>query len=225
MTNEVNEKLRKRIAALIAKAERTDNTNEAAIFMAKASELLTKHGIDAMSLGEHNDLVGNQFGATWKRNDKYKQTLFFAVANLFYCRGIAQRRHKKDTVGMIIGRESARTTFKYMWPFILKQMAAQAKALHVEGGMGRTEAKRQVSVALTFRIAEIIRERRVWEGDKAQEFALIVVDELKAFTEQAYKNLKPVKGDYRTSRAAMDKAKNVSLNVQVNEDNKQLKIG
>lgn len=45
-----NEKLAKRIADLVAKAERTDNEHEAAIFMAKAEELMLKHAIDRADL-------------------------------------------------------------------------------------------------------------------------------------------------------------------------------
>ena len=62
---EAHEKMTKRISALIAKAESTTSPEEAAVFMAKAEELMLKHAIDRAKLEQLGKLAKEDIGVTY----------------------------------------------------------------------------------------------------------------------------------------------------------------
>ncbi len=216
------ENIKRKISALMAKAESTDNENEALAFMSKAKDLLDQHQIDALTLGTKNDLMGQQFGATWKEGNPYKRDLFFAVSAYYGCKGISVSRYKKDPIGMICGRESARIVFGYMWPFILKQVTREAKKLP---NVKLTEARRQVSDALRLRIAKLNLERENTESLDQRKSGLILLDELDLFVEKNYPELRKVSKPYSMSRKAMELANNISLSEQLKRKSEIKRIG
>lgn len=59
------EKMSKRIAALIAKAESTTSAEEAGAFMAKAEELMLRHAIDRAKLEQLGKLEKEEIGRVW----------------------------------------------------------------------------------------------------------------------------------------------------------------
>ena len=63
---EAHEKMTKRISALIAKAESTTSPEEAAVFMAKAEELMLKHAIDRAKLEQLGKLAKEDIKAIAK---------------------------------------------------------------------------------------------------------------------------------------------------------------
>src|SRR5690606_808930 len=143
------------IAALLAKAEKTDNEFEAAAFMAKVNELLEKHQMDLHQIRTHagieKDPTGHNAGETniyasmiWARD------LSGVLATYYGCRLVYWRKRNHYHYE-VIGRESARTTFELMLPYIISQVRVQAKALVT---MGRTKsvAEREVGHALTMRV-------------------------------------------------------------------------
>ncbi|MEU6795435.1 DUF2786 domain-containing protein [Nonomuraea wenchangensis] len=75
-----------RVRKLLAKAERTDNEHERATFMAAASALMAKHGIDALSPGADRETPGDRvvtLPAPWARE---KARLVSLVAQAVRCR-------------------------------------------------------------------------------------------------------------------------------------------
>jgi len=213
--------IKAKIAALLAKAEGTDNEFEAATFMAKVNELLEKHQIEMHEIRAaqgDQDPMGKQKGETniyasmlWARG------LASGLAAYYGCRFVYWKtgNHFKYEV---VGRESARMTFEMMLPFVISQVKQQARRLCV----GRFNAKsqsvmeREVGQALWVRVARLARqaqEHRVVLTGKG----LIPVSDIEAAMADLYPlGLKTAKAKTKISygRDAQQAADKVSLHVQ-----------
>lgn len=215
------ESIKSKIAALLAKAEGTDNEFEAATFMAKVNELLEKHQIDMHEIRSHSareeDPMGRERGETniyasmlWARN------LAGAVARYYGCQFVYWKKRNHFTYD-IVGRESARTTFELMLPFIITQIKLQAK--RIDSGsfnkVSRSVLERQVGQATEVRVWKLVgaaEQRRAEITGKG----LVPVDDLAAAMDAFYPDVKKAKQKkpYRYSREAHDAAQRVSLHHQ-----------
>lgn len=161
-----SESIKDKIAALLAKAEGTDNKFEADSFMAKVNELLEKHQIEMHEIRKRMgstadaDPIGKEEGSTniyasmlWARE------VAGALARYYGCRFVYWKKGNHFTYE-IVGRESARTTFELMLPFVITQVRLQARSLDGIGGTqkSRSVLERQVGQALEVRIARMRRE-------------------------------------------------------------------
>lgn len=217
MTDNLND-LKAKIAKLLAKAEGTDNQAEAAIFMAKVNELLERHQIDLhtiRAMGGDNDPVGREKGSTniyasmlWAR------TLAGQLANYYGCKFIFWKRGNHFTYE-VVGRESARTTFELMLPFVISQVKVQAKVLHLDNRhMTRSVAEREVGQALTIRISRLTKDAVAHRSELTGK-GLIPVSDLDAFVADEFGSLKTAKAKVmRYGYDAQRLAERVSLNVQ-----------
>ncbi|MEU8251226.1 DUF2786 domain-containing protein [Nonomuraea sp. NPDC048916] len=82
----MRERTLERVRKLLAKAERTDNEHERATFMAAASALMAKHGIDSLDPGPGRQVPGDRIvtlSAPWARE---KARLVSLVAQAVRCR-------------------------------------------------------------------------------------------------------------------------------------------
>lgn len=213
------ESIKTKIAALLAKAEGTDNAFEAATFMVKVNELLEKHQIEMheiRAMGGDRDPVGMQRGETniyasmlWARE------VAGALARYYGCRYVYWRRGNHFQYH-VIGRDSARMTFELLLPFVISQVRQQAKVLEemARGRLTRSVAERQIGHALVVRIYSLVpkvEERRA----ELIANALVPVTDLDAFMEEQFPDLK--KGKAKTfsfTHQAADLAAKVSINVQ-----------
>jgi len=210
--------IKTRIAKLLAKAEGTDNVMEADAFMAKVNELLEEHQIELHEVraasGVDNDPMGTQKGETniyasilWARN------VAGALARYYGCRFVYWKRGNHFTYE-VAGRESARTTFELMLPFVISQVKVQARRLFNEQGGSLSVWEREVGQALLvrlFRMTTVADERR----SELSRNALVPVNDVDTFFEAAYPNLKKAKAvRVNYGRDARDAADKVSLHVQ-----------
>lgn len=217
------ESIKDKIAALLAKAEGTDNKFEADMFMAKVNEMLEKHQIEMheirtrMGNTADADPIGKEKGSTniyasmlWARQ------VAGALARYYGCRYVYWKKGNHFSYE-IVGRESARTTFELMLPFVITQVRLQARSLDGIGGnqKSRSVLERQVGQALEIRIAKMTREaeahRVVLTGK-----GLVPFDNLDVLMTEFYpalsaeKKRKPIYLD----RDAVAAAAKISLNVQ-----------
>ncbi len=221
MTDASNyEKIKTRIAALLAKAKGTDNEHEAAAFIAKAEEMLEAYQIDLSELGDasdkvrhHTGLDGTKWVASWHRH------LYRALAQYYGCKTV-----KNQVVGgwrqEVVGRESAIVTTDLMFVFIKGECNRLGRQLHAEGG-APTDANgaRLVGNALVTRIFTLIAERKRRDEQapttKAAQNSLIVLDQVVALYEQLFPETTTHKGRATsTSATARELAATIGLNRQ-----------
>lgn len=189
------ESIKLKIAALLAKAESTTNEFEAAAFMAKVNELLEKHQMEMHEVRAARESAGDPMGKEKGGTNVYASMLWArelggALARYYGCRFVywKVKNHLKYEV---VGRESARTTFELMFPFIITQVRLQARKL--DGATGNAKSQsilcRQVGQALEVRIWKLVGEndkRRVVLTGKG----LVPVDDLDAAMETFFPKLK-----------------------------------
>lgn len=217
------ESIKDKIAALLAKAEGTDNKFEADTFMAKVNELLEKHQIEMHEIRKRmgNTADADPIGKEAGKTNIYASMLWArqvagALARYYGCRYVYWKKGNHFSYE-IVGRESARTTFELMLPFVITQVRLQARSLDGVGGnqKSRSVLERQVGQALEIRIARMTREveaQRVVLTGKG----LVPFDNLDVLMEEFYPKLeserqrKPIYLD----RDAVAAAAKISLNVQ-----------
>lgn len=212
------ESIKKKIAALLAKAEGTDNEFEAATFMAKVNELLEKHQLDMHDIRKaaaDGDPMGMELGGMniyasmlWARE------VAGALARYYGCRFVYRRVGNHFNYD-IVGRESARTTFELMLPFVVTQVKLQAKHLWSKHGqLTRSVWERQVGQALMVRIYNLVPQAE----DRRSELTgkgLIPVTDIEAAMADYYPELKIGKARHVSfTRHAADAAEKVSLHHQ-----------
>lgn len=212
------ESIKSKIAALLAKAESTDNEFEAATFMAKVNELLEKHQIEMHEVRAaqgDRDPVDMTIGETkLYASMSWAKDLAGGLARYYGCRFIFRKIGNHFRYD-IVGRESARMTFELMLPFIITQVRLQAKRLEAERpGMSRSQWERQVGHALWVRVSNMIPAAEAHRKDLESK-ALVPVSDVDAKVAELYSNLKEGKRrSVSISSAARDAADKVSLNVQ-----------
>lgn len=220
------ESIKSKIAALLAKAEGTDNQFEAATFMAKVNELLERHQMEMheirASMGD-KDPMGFQKGETniyasaiWIRN------VGGALAVLYGCT-LIYRRMGNHTTYDVVGRESSRTTFELMLPFIVSQVRVQAKTL-ISKGLTKSVAEREVAQALEHRIW-LLSRKAVEQREVAVGKGLIPVSDLKAAVAEYFPDLKEARPrNLDFGRLAEEQAAKISINIQATDKQDKKKV-
>ena len=227
-------KIKAKIAALLAKANGTDNEHEAEIFSAKAHEMMAEYQLQAFDLGEDDPMgvwlgmTGNGSTPTWKAH------ITTSVAQYYGCKVIRHKSNDGTWRLGIHGRESARVTAELMTPFIFDQCRAEAKRLKKEGHTGTVEQiTRLVANALNSRIWKLTQEQAAANraaaesGSVSREAsqALAIVEEVDAYVASLYAKLKPGKGRARnTSADAREAANRVSLHRQTGNSSSTLRL-
>lgn len=215
-----NDKIKAKIAALLAKAEGTDNPFEAETFMAKVNELLEEHQIEMhevrKEMGRDDDPMGKDRGDTniyasilWARQ------VAGILASYYGCKFIYWRK-RNHFIYDIIGRESARTTFELMLPFIISQVKLQAKRLWLTNGDEQSLSvwEREVGQALYSRINQLYWANKP-RREELESKALVPVDDVQAYADSIYSDVKIKKAPkLKYGYEAQEAAKRVSLHVQ-----------
>lgn len=213
--------IRAKIAALLAKAESTDNVFEAESFMDKVNELLETHQIEmheiraTMGAQKDSDPMGKEKGTTnLYASIKWARDVAGQLARYYGCRFVYWKVGNHFTYD-IIGRESARTTFELMLPFVISQVKQQAKRMYIIHGVNTLSVwEREVGHALYVRISQMTPKAEAHRAELGSK-ALIPVDDVQAFMDTAYGNIKKgraLKLSY--TYEAQEAAKRVSINVQ-----------
>lgn len=220
------ESVKRKINALIAKAQGTDNEHEALAFMAKATEMLERYQLELWQLGDAGDPVGDDVmfvyrDATPSMNDHH---VLSAIAKYYGCRVVRTSRSVANKVGRIvtersyhiIGRESSRITTQLMFPFIMEQCHEAGKRLAARGHGSASKCTLRVVNSVIIRIHKLTNDAT--EAAKTPETAsraLVVVNELQAYIDNAYGKLQQNRATtIGTTSAARAEAEKVSLHRQ-----------
>jgi len=228
--------IKDKITKILAKAQGTSNEAEAAIFLAKAQELMEKHQIDLDDLGEADPmgkfvgLTGTSSSPTWMRHLMNQIATFYGASTV----RTFTRRDGKDMFDLyVVGAESARITVELMYPFIIEQVRKEGRASAAKMGLASEAAIRRVANALTLRISEMNRQARQERQGPAGEVrnetarnALIVRGTaLSRYLEQEFGQLKSsARRSISTNSVAREAAGRVSLHRQTGGSS-QLRIG
>ena len=231
------ESIKTRIAALLAKAESTDNAHEQDAFMNKVNELLERHQIEMHeirnSMGRESDPITKLMGDLpsqheWPTHVGFKLARFYGAKmirhdhtqKVWNSLGTKQHRKVRYTYS-VVGRESACQTFELMFPFVLSQVRQQARKFSQDTGLSISKAERSVGVALVDRINAMIpatEARRIHN----EENALVPVTDIEAAVKELFGSLKTIKNPTTAIYEGADEyAGKVSLNVQTTAETKK----
>jgi hypothetical protein len=216
-------KIKDKIRALLAKAQGTDNANEAEAFLAKASELMERHQLELFELNVE-DPIGMTKGVDAQPGPpSYKSDVQRALAKFYGARPVINCKANGHWTIEICGPESSRLTTELMTDFVWQQVNDQAKKL-VTPYCNKQAAIRQVAKALCDRIYTELKERKVKQVNDGTSSSLVVMDAVQLWIEKHYQNLSKTKSQAkRIGLSAMDAAKNISLHHQTGDRN-QLRI-
>jgi hypothetical protein len=212
--------IKSKIAALLAKAESTENEFEADAFMAKVNELLEKHQIEMHEVRQARDIdtdpMGHQDGETnLYASIKWARDLAGGLARYYGCKFIYWRRNNHFAYE-IIGRESARTTFELMLPFIISQVRIQARRCYGINTMGKTLAiwEREVGQALWLRVLKLATTNDIRRADLESK-ALVPVNMAEVYFNNRHPDCKTDRNiQLKFGQTARDAADKVSLHHQ-----------
>lgn len=184
-----DQKIKDKIAALLAKAEGTDNEFEAETFMAKVNELLERHQLEMHEVRKDADPMGHEKGDTkFYASQSWAKDFIFAVCNYYGGEGIVHSFGNTRTF-TVIGRESVRTTVTLMMPYLLTQLRRAGRRYAAHYGRTESVATREVANALIIRL---YREAQVQEAHRADLVGkgLIPVSDLEAYKDEKFPNLR-----------------------------------
>lgn len=226
-----------RIRALLAKANGTDNQNEAEAFLAKANQLLEEHQLSHFSLGDPGDPIqaGVASFEAAAKSPSWHKNLFIAVGMYYGAQVAIATKFERNRNGVLqevkvvelTGKLSSIETAKVMFPWIKSQCNERGRFLAIiYPELTASQHARRVGNALTARIHRLIWERKE-EGPKteAARNALILVDQVKARFDDHYGELKEArKAQSKTNAAAREQAASIGLHRQA-EGTTQLQLG
>jgi hypothetical protein len=145
-----NDAMIRKIAAILAKANGTDNEHEAEAFHEAAKKLMEKHGLkeddlDTDKLGHANADFTISADLIWKSQ------LVWATAKYFGCQAVRDRQYKVVYFNLV-GREGARATVSVMFPYILSEVRKKANDMIQINGKSLSSNTRDLGLALAARL-------------------------------------------------------------------------
>jgi hypothetical protein len=190
--SQIDDALVKRIRALMAKANGTDNEHEAATFAAKVQELLAKHNLEISVITEEaQDEVGISYLENeWK--SPARKALFWAVCKFYMCKGIAPRGNDPWTV---VGRKHnvvvAMEMSRYLIKTVIRLSGQYGRARGLKGA-AVIDYRRGAFQRLTERLNAMTKEGRdseapKWEGGNPGNLPALFASE-KALIKRALEN-------------------------------------
>jgi hypothetical protein len=232
----MTDSIKNKIAALLAKAEGTDNEHEQDAFMAKVNELLERHQIEMHEIrkmaGLDKDPLSKMTGDIpssheWPTHVGFELAWFYGAELVRHKRtwkefnAIGTKQYRKISYTYtVVGRESACVTFDMMYPFVLSQVRQQARRFAKKTGLSMAKAERSVGMALVDRINKL-RYADKQRREANERNALVPVDDLKAYVDSMF-TIKMIKDpDAPIYDGADEYAAGVSLNQQTDAINRK----
>lgn len=219
------DKIKKIIMALLAKANGTDNENEAAAFLAKANEMLQQYQLDIADIVDAGDPILNHVGLKQASSGHaWRWRLYSKVAQLYGCKSIHVEMMVPGKNGKLVpgyeqravGRESAVITTDLMYPYIVGQVKAAAKRLAPITGMSEQGQAKRVAAALITRIASMLIEQEAAKPETAAgRNALLILDQVSAKYDELYPDTVTIRNNRSVSDGlSRDAANSISLHRQ-----------
>lgn len=212
-------KIKAKIAALLAKANGTDNEHEREAFMAKAQAMLEEHQLSTGDMIDGDDPVRHDKGldSEGKWVPSWHRHVFRALAHLYGCESVHCPGYGKQWRQELVGRESAIITTELMWPWIKSEIMRIGRDLAKESGLPASREQRSVANALEQRIWQLVRANQPKKNDTriSAKNALVTIDRVKQVMDAHYGELSSGRGTSRTSgAAAREAAKGIGLHRQ-----------
>lgn len=228
MTEQNKQKIANTIKALLAKAAGSEFEGEAAIFAAKAQELMAKHQVEVTDILADDPIDRDVPYSATSSSPSYKKHLWTSLARYYGCRTVISWKGNVNYEIHVIGRESSHVTAALMYPFIMEQVRKAGRKIAQETGHKPEAMIRDVANALVFRLNKLIAEQDANKPAPATttgKNALIVTDAVNALMEKLYPNLKSTPGRaIGTNAKAVTAAQGISLSQQMSgEDRKRLR--
>lgn len=236
--------IKRKIAALLAKAEGTDNEFEAEAFMSKVNELLEKYQIQMHELNT-SDPMGHQDGETnvyaaiaWAKMMLGLAARYFGArivwtgkeAEWYYDKKGNLKSRKKKGVGhnhhpyTIFGPQSARMTAELMFPYLISQVRRQGKSYARVHGIPDAIGAREVGNAFCIRLSKLVANQQA-HRDELVKNALVPVDMTQSYIDVFYADSPLTKGKSRKlkyGQEAADYADKISLSAQTTHDRRKM---
>lgn len=184
------EKIKAKIAALLAKAGGTDNAHEAETFAAKAQQMLEEYQLEIGDLVKSDPIERTVIMVGPKTQRQWHKLLPTIVCRYYGCKCIAW--HEQNIIAYTaVGRESARVTAALMFPFLVDQLRAKALEYQKITLFGRKKAMNDIVDAFTHRLQELIAaSEKVAGAAGGHSRALVQVDEADAWMKANIEGLK-----------------------------------
>lgn len=216
MTKKNVDKIKEQISKLLAKANGTDNKEEASVFMAKVEEMLTKHQLEIGDVIKNDPMertvvfIAPIAAREWHKNVPDIMCRYYGCEMIM----IGQRG---ATLMTAIGRESTRVTAELMIPFVINQLRDAAKQYRADTGYSMRRSMDDVSAAFWLRVRKLIDARETVEKAHGKDDrALVLINEAKAWMEAMFPDLKIEKSKpLKITDLAVAAADKVSLDLQV----------
>lgn len=191
----------KKIAALIAKANGTDNEHETDAFETKARELMAKYGISESDL-DTDKIAHKDADFIISADLIWQNRLVWAVARYFNTVAV-QRREYRKVYFILVGRDGDRATASMMFPYLLKEV--RRVAAEIINGKSHSSNTRDVGLALAARLSEEAPEES---------------EDLRKYIDDGMQTHKINHSSVKVSGAAMAAAKKINMSRQVNAGKK-----
>ncbi|MFG6197435.1 DUF2786 domain-containing protein [Nonomuraea sp. JJY05] len=181
----MRERTLERVRKLLAKAERTDNEHERATFMAAASALMAKHGIDSLPPAGTRQTPGDRVVTLPNPWAREKARLVSLVAQAVRCRPLLIGRGEGGQRVHVFGFAADLERADLLATSLLLQMASGLARVRVPDGVTAVRAYRR-SWLLGF-TDEVYRLLRVAESqaEQASTGAELVLADRRAEVERA----------------------------------------
>lgn len=221
-------KIKQRIQQLLAKAKGTDNEHEADAFLAKAMELLQQHQLDIADLVDAGDPILHHVGLSQASSGHaWRWRLYSVVAQLYGCQSIhAQVGYRQVKVKgrikltawyeqRLVGRESSIITTDLMYPWIVQQVRAKARAIAGVTGMSEQGQAKRVAAALIIRIHRLIEAQQTTAPTTAAgRNALIILNQAVAKFNELYPQAQTINRSVKFDDLSREAAEGIGLHRQ-----------
>lgn len=213
---------RRRVHALLAKAESTEFPDEAEALLAKAQALMTRHAIDEAMLSEGRDSpIASEHLVVDAPYATAKSSLLSVVAHSNGCRVvISGGTSGSGQLCVVVGPASGRAATMTMFTALSMHAARQMLAAVVPPGDTPRRFRHAFVLAFASRIAERLAEanavaEQAAEADAGRSVALVLADRSRAVdaaVASEFPNLRTVRrqassgAGIRSGRAAADRA-------------------
>jgi len=228
-----NEAIAATIAKLLAKAKGTNNENEAALFAAKAAELLARHNLTeaqvAARQGSDNDPITEQ-RMNRKSVAKWRQTIAQGCAKLYFCR-VLFYGSQVEFIGKAHNVEVALSMTDWLCSVVVR-MARE----YTSDRLGIEDFKRGAAIRLYWRLDALYQQQNPPAPTPEQTgsgLPALYAGEAQAvqlYLDERYGEIKKRKNRGLTIRggagaAGYDRAGSIGLNTQVAETRSSRMIG
>jgi hypothetical protein len=187
------EKLKRKIAALLAKAGGTDNQIEAEAFAAKAQALLTEHQLEIGDVVKTDPIERTVIFVGPKTKKDWHGLLPNAIAKYYGCKCVAF--HEQGIIAYTaVGRESGRVMAAEMFPFLLEQVRLKALEYQKVTLFSRKRCMNDIVHAFVLRLQTLIKAQETTAAATGgHSRALVLVDEAEAWMKEHINDLTPGK--------------------------------